>query len=301
MLKLPPRSGPIFSKPGAPQPPSTKSAPASKGASGTSEGVPEGASSTVLHYTSASKVAAASARGAATSDAPWSGLSGLSPPGPSLCPPSYQGSTVSIGSSGHTTPVQHPAPVPPVITLSTPAGPATLPSAPSSMDVDMPELLGYKSDSIDHVFLGGCADSLNQDFKAATTSLNAIADLLNWTTANQHSIAPSSADDLCSHLLPLINTVHDLGLLERYLSCDNETGTCHSSVGSSVSRLISIPGIAAFTTVPEALQAAKEKPVAPPSAGNQPKAKSCSGCTSSNTTQPPPVPYSTRPPLSYSF
>ena len=36
----------------------------------------------------------------------------------------------------------------------------------------------YKSDSIDHVFLGGHADSLTQDFKAA------IADLLNWTTAN---------------------------------------------------------------------------------------------------------------------
>ena len=98
------------------------------------------------------------------------------------------------------------------------------------MDVDMPELLGYKSDSIDQVFLGGRADSLNEDFKAATTSLDAIADLLNWTTTNQSIIAPSSADDLCSHLVPLIDTVRDLGLLERYLSRDSEAGTRHSSV-----------------------------------------------------------------------
>ena len=187
MSKPPPRSGPISSKPGAPQPQPTRSAPASKGASGTSEGVPEGASSTVPHYTSASRVAAASARGTIASEAPWSGLSGLSPPGPSLRPSSRQGSTVSMGFSGHTTPVQPPAPAPPVITLPTPAGPAALPSGPSSMDVDMPELLGYKPDSIDHVFLGGRVDSMNQDFKAATTSLNAISDLLNWTTVNQRS------------------------------------------------------------------------------------------------------------------
>ena len=274
MSKPPPRSGPISSKPGAPQPLSTRSAPASKGASGTSEGVPEGASSSVPHYTSASKVAAASARGAAASEAPWSGLSGLSPPGPSLHPPSRQGSTVSMGSSGRTTPVQAPAPAPPIVTPPTPAGPAAPPSAPASMDVDMPELLGYKSDSIDHVFLGGRADSLNEDFKAATTSLDAITDLLNWTTVNQRSIVPPLADEICSHLAPLIDTVHDLGLLERYLSCNSETGTRHSSVGSSLTRLISTPGIAAFTTILEALQAAKDKPTAPPPAGNKPKVKS---------------------------
>ena len=133
MSKPPPRSGPIPSKPGAPQSHPTRSAPASKGASGTSEGVPEGASSFVPHYTSASKVAAASARGAAASEAPWSGLSGLSPPGPSLRPPSHQGSTVSMGSSGRTTLVQAPAPVPPMVTPPTPAGPAAPPSAPASM------------------------------------------------------------------------------------------------------------------------------------------------------------------------
>ena len=123
MSKPPPRSGPISSKPGAPQPHPTRSAPASKGASGTSEGVPEDASSSVLHYTSASRVAATSARGATASEAPWSGLSGLSPPGPSLHPHSHQGSTVSIGSSGRTTPVQPPvlhplvSPLPPLPAL----------------------------------------------------------------------------------------------------------------------------------------------------------------------------------------
>ena len=146
-----------------------------------------------------------------------------------------QGSTVSMGSSGCTTPVQPPAPAPPVITPPTPAGPAAPPSAPSSMDVDMLELLGYKSDSIDHVSLGGHADSLNEDFKATTTSLDAIADLLNWTTTNQHTITPSSADELCSHLMPLIDTARDLGLLERYLSRDSEAGIHHSSVASSLS------------------------------------------------------------------
>ena len=123
-----------------------------------------------------------------------------------------------MGSSGRTTPVQPPAPAPPVITPPTPAGPAAPPSGPSSMDVDMPELLGYKPDSIDHVFLGGRADSMNQDFKAATTSLDTIADLLNWTTVNQRTIAPSLADDICGHLVPLIDTVCDLGLFERFLS-----------------------------------------------------------------------------------
>ena len=191
--------------------------------------------------------------------------------------------------SGSCTPYRHPP---------TPAGPATPPSVPSSMDVDMPELLGYKSDSIDHVFLGGRADSLNQDFKAVTTSLDAITDLLNWTTANQHTIVPSSADDLCSHLMPLIDTICDLGLLKCYLSHDNETGTRHFSVGSSVSRLISTPGIVAFTTVLEALQAAKEKQTAPPPAVNKPKAKLVfrPGRVPSNITRPPPVPHSTRPP-----
>ena len=207
MSKLLPRLGPILSKPRASQAP-----PASKGASGTSEGVPEGASSTVPHYTSASKVAAASARGTAASEAP-----------------------------------------------STPAGPAALPSAPSSMDVDMLELLGYKPDSINHVFLGGCVDTMNQDFKAAITSLDAISDLLNWTTVNQCNITPSLPDDICSHLVPLINTVRDLRLFEQYLSHDSEEGTRHSSVKTSLSQLISTPGIAAFTTVLEALQAAKRQ------------------------------------------
>ena len=298
MSKLLSRSGPISLKPGAPQPPPTRSAPASKGASGTSEGVPEGASSTALHYTSASKVAAASARGAATSEASWFSLSGLSPPGSSLRPPSCQGSTVSMGSSGCTTLVQPLAPAPPVITSPTPAGPAAPPSGPSSMDVDMPELLGYKPDSIDHVFLGGRADSLNQDFKAATTSLNPITDFLNWMTVNQCTIAPSLADDICGHLIPLIDTVRDLRLFKRYLSRDSEEGTRHSSVGSSLSRLISTPGIAVFTTVPEALQAAKDKPAAPSSAGNKTKPKLAfrPGRVPSNTAHPPPVPHSTRPP-----
>ena len=107
---------------------------------------------------------------------------------------------------------------------------------------------------------------------------------------------PPLADEICSHLVPLIDTVRDLGLLERYLSRDSETGIRHSSVGSTMTQLISTPGIAAFTTVPEALQAAKDKPAAPPSAGNQPKMKSRPGRTPGNTAQPPPVPHSMRPP-----
>ena len=117
-------------------------------------------------------------------------------------------------------------------------------------------------------------------------------------TVNQRTIAPSLTDDLCSHLVPLIDTVRDLGILEQYLSRDREEGTRHSSVGTSLSRLISTPGIAAFTTVPEALQAAKDKPAAPPSAGNKTKLKLafCPGRVPSNTARPPPVPHSMRPP-----
>ena len=103
------------------------------------------------------------------------------------------------------------------------------------MDVDMPELLGYKPDSINHVFLGGRVDSMNQDFKAATTSLNAITDFLNWMTVNQCTIAPSFTDEICSHLVPLIDTVHNLGLFKQYLSRDSKEGICHSLVGSFLS------------------------------------------------------------------
>ena len=141
--------------------------------------------------------------------------------------------------------------------------------------------------SSDLVFMGGRADSMNQDFKAATTLLDAITDLLNWTTVNQRNLAPSSADELCSHLMPLINTVCNLSLFERFLSCDSETGACHSSVGASLSQLISTPGIVAFTTIPEALQAAKE-----------PKAKPRPRHAPGNTARPPPVPHSMRPPRS---
>ena len=108
MSKPPPKPGAIPPKPGVQVPPPTRTAPASRGAPAAPSSIPEGASSTVGFYSTASKVAAASAKGAAPIESMFSGLSGFSPvPAThqlSLRPPSRQESTISMGSSGRTTP-----------------------------------------------------------------------------------------------------------------------------------------------------------------------------------------------------
>ena len=184
-------------KPGAQAPQPTWTAPASRGAPAASSGIPEGASSTVGFYSTASKVAAASAKGAAPIESTFSSLSGFSPvPGThqsSLHPPSRQGSTVSMGSSGHTTPK-------PPTSLDAPAAPPPPPSKPDSsasasgMDLDKPPLLGASSvDDIGFVTLGGDANTVSEDLWASTNSLSAINNLLNWSIANKREISPCFA------------------------------------------------------------------------------------------------------------
>ena len=209
MSKTPPKPGAIPPKSGAQAPPPTRTAPASRGAPVAPSSVPEGASSTVGFYSTASKVVAASAKGAAPIESTFSGLSGFSPvPAThqsSLRPPSRQGSTVSMGSSGRTTPR-------PTTPLVAPAAPPPPPSEPDSstsasgMDLDKPPLLGASSvDDIGYVTLGGDANTVSEDLWASANSLSAINNLLNWSIANKREIPVHFADRICTSLVPLLD------------------------------------------------------------------------------------------------
>ena len=267
--------------------------------------VPEGASSTVGFYSTTFKVASASAKGVAPIESTFSGCSGFSPvPAThqlSLRPPSHQGSTVSMGSSGHTTPK-------PSTPLDAPAAPPPPPSEPDSstsasgMDLDKPPLLGASSiDDIGYVTLGGDANTVSEDLWASTNSLSAINNLLNWSVANKREIPFQFTDHICSSFIPLLNSVYELGLISQHLAADDEAGAKYSTLGNTMSKIISDSRIVTYTTLPEVLQTAKQTssdaPAADPQASKgKGKVKSHPARAPSNSTRPPPaIPHSMRP------
>ena len=254
--------------------------------------------STVGFYSTASKVAAASAKGAAPIESTFSGLSGFSlvpaTHQSSLRPPSRQGSTVSMGSSGCTTPR-------PTTPLVAPAAPPPPPSEPDSsasasgMDLDKPPLLGASSvDDIGYVTLGGDANTVSEDLWVSTNSLSAINNLLNWSIANKRKIPAQFADRICSSLVPLLDSVYELGLISQHLAANDEAGAKHPALGNTMSKIVSDSRIAAYTTLPEVLQTAKQTssdvPAAEPqNAKGKGKAKSRPARAPDNPARPPPA------------
>ena len=152
-----------------------------------------------------------------------------------------------MGSSGHTTPK-------PTTPLNAPAAPPPPPSEPDSsasasgMDLDKPPLLGASSvDDIGYVTLGGDANTVSEDLWASTNSLSAINSLLNWSIANKREIPVHFADRICSSLVPLLNSVYELGLISQHLTADDEAGAKHSALGNTMSKIVSDSRIAAYT------------------------------------------------------
>ena len=136
---------------------------------------------------------------------------------------------------------------------------------------------------------------MEDDFTAAQASLSNIADLINWSKQQAREIAPSLMDNLCEHTLALVRDLTDLGALSKYAERD-ELNVRTSEIGSIVSDLVNVPGVADFSVAPENIASAQRSsskgkaPETPAVVKGKGKAKA-----QPKPKPPPPVPHATRP------
>ena len=98
-------------------------------------------------------------------------------------------------------------------------------------------------------------ESFEEDLQAASRSLERIAEFISYSANSCRYFPLGQSDALVSNLLQVVVNATSHGMVTSALRSDDPNLLDrHYAVGSLISDLVELPGIAAFTTVPERLR-----------------------------------------------
>src|ERR1700724_16981 len=112
------------------------------------------------------------------------------------------------------------------------------------------------------------------------------------------AISPEKSDELSGEFLDLLDSFVNLKAIAGYLTRDDASNARHTELGNALDSLINIPGVMAYTTILESLEAkasgGTRKP--PQSRAKPAKGKGKAPAPApAPPSRPPPVPHATRP------
>jgi len=168
------------------------------------------------------------------------------------------------------------------------------------MVVELPSILQVSQHADTHTAqFRSTQDSFSEDLGAAVESMAKVAEFLSYSARVGRRFPQEQTNAAVGALLQAVINANDHGMFTAALNDESNGQNRHALFGTMLSELARLPGVAAFTTAPEAFAAAaRDVPMAGPSdpsprAAGKPPAKPIIPARS--TKRPPPPPSAQKP------